>query len=311
VLAKAALEGELLADAETLPLAVGAATTGATLGALTSIIAAATHFTTANEIDRSARPRRIEPPVAPPRLSVTRGTTRRRPDSSRAQPMPHPRRRPHVDPLLRSDAMATSFAPPAREMTIDEWADLDEDVEGELVDGVLVEEEVTDYEHETLISYLQRALYDWARRGGGHVFGSEAKVAISRRRGRKPDLTVFLPPNVPRPKDKITRVPPTIAVEVISNDRARDVRRDRVEKLREYASIGVASYWLVDPAIRALEVLRLGTDGCYVVALVVVEGAHAIPGCEGLVVDVDAMWRAVDALGEPAAPATDVDRDER
>ncbi len=40
---------------------------------------------------------------------------------------------------------------------------------------------------------------------------------------------------------------------------------DRVRKLRVYTREGVPWYWLVDPAARTLEVLRLGSEGTYVV----------------------------------------------
>ncbi len=40
---------------------------------------------------------------------------------------------------------------------------------------------------------------------------------------------------------------------------------DRVRKLRVYAREGVPWYWLVDPGARTLEVLRLGSEGTYVV----------------------------------------------
>ena len=39
-------------------------------------------------------------------------------------------------------------------MTTSEWAELSEDVPGELVDGRLVEEEVPDYAHEVIVAWL-------------------------------------------------------------------------------------------------------------------------------------------------------------
>lgn len=193
--------------------------------------------------------------------------------------------------LLRSRSMATSLTPLPREMTVEEWADLDDDVDGELVDGLLVEEEVVDFGHEGVVSFLLAAIRPWARAQGGQIFGSEAKLAISARRGRKPDLSVYLPARgVPTARDRLARVPPAIAIEVVTGERARDRRRDRVEKVHDYASIGVASYWLVDPAGRTLEVLTLDGDGRYVIALSESAGLHAIPGSDPLSIDLDAMW---------------------
>lgn len=203
--------------------------------------------------------------------------------------------------------MATSLTPLPREMTVEEWADLDDDVDGELVDGQLVEEEVVDFGHEGVVSFLLATIRPWARARGGQIFGSEAKLAISARRGRRPDLSVYLPRGgVPNAKDRLARVPPAIAIEVVTGERARDRRRDRVEKVHDYASIGVASYWLVDPAGRTLEVLTLDADGRYVIALSESAGAHAIPGSDALSIDLDAMWREA---GLEAALDVEAERD--
>jgi Uma2 family endonuclease len=49
-----------------------------------------------------------------------------------------------------------------RALTLAEWGALDEDEPGELVDGVLVEEEVPDYVHELVVAWLIGVLGTWA-----------------------------------------------------------------------------------------------------------------------------------------------------
>jgi hypothetical protein len=102
-------------------------------------------------------------------------------------------------------------------MTIEEWADLDEDEPGELVDGRLEEEEEASYLHEAVVAWLIGVLGAWAAARSGWVFG-------------------------------------------------------------------------------------LGTDGRYAIALTASEGAHPVPGCEGLTLDLDSLWAELDRLlgaGEP------------
>jgi Uma2 family endonuclease len=187
-------------------------------------------------------------------------------------------------------------SPPADELSLEEWFALPEDAPGELVDGRLEEEETPDYLHERLVILLGQILNTWISPQGGLVAGSEAKFAVGSRRGRKPDLTVYLPGSRRPPARGLIRVPPDIAIEIVSPT-PRDGRRDRVEKLVDYAAFGVAWYWLLDPQLRSLEILELDGQGRYLHALGASSGTlETIPGCEGLALDLDSLWAAIDAL---------------
>lgn len=185
--------------------------------------------------------------------------------------------------------------PVRRPMTLAEWADLDE--EGEIVDGFLVEEEEPTFAHGSLVASLAALLQAWARPEPMLIGGSGGKFAVTANRGRKPDLFAYLPGSKrPRMDASISHVPPDIVVEVVSA-RPRDVRRDRVEKLSEYAKFGVKSYWLVDPVARTFEILLLGADGHYSHRVSVLGGRiEEVPLCEGLVIDLDALWTELDQL---------------
>jgi Uma2 family endonuclease len=181
-------------------------------------------------------------------------------------------------------------------MTLEEWAELPDDVPGEFVDGRLVEEEMPDLVHEVIVMWLGHVFLGWAGKTNTIVSGSDAKFAISQERGRKPDATVFLPGTQRPPAKGMVRIPPDIAIEVVSPAR-RDQRRDREEKLGEYAAFGIRWYWIVDPARRNLEIHALGDHGRY--ALVVERSTGTIieiPGCPGLELDLDVLWSKADAL---------------
>ena len=191
-------------------------------------------------------------------------------------------------------------------MTLDEWADLDEDVEGELVDGALEEEEMPSLLHELAVAWLIGTLRAWVRRRKGYVTGSETKVAVGPRRGRKPDVVVFLHGTLPPVDAALVRTAPHLVIEVVS-PRPRDTRRDRIDKLSDYARAGIRYYWLLDPQLRVLEIFELADNGRYQVALSAGRGQLRIPGCPGLTLDLDALWAELDeaALDEPRSRPRD------
>jgi Uma2 family endonuclease len=182
-----------------------------------------------------------------------------------------------------------------RAMTVEEWSNLPEDEPGELVDGWLVEEEMPDGVHETVVAWLIEVLRRWLRPRGGRAFGSELRYAVSARRGRKPDVSAWFPGRAVPARGAVP-APPDVAVEVVSR-RPEDSRRDRIEKPIEYAVFGIRWYWLLDPEARTLEIFELGTDGRYVRALGATAGVVSpVPGCEGLALDLDTLWAEIDEL---------------
>jgi len=185
-----------------------------------------------------------------------------------------------------------------RPMTAAEWLSLPEDEPGEFVEGWLVEEEVPDLIHEVIVAALIQLFRNWIAPARGIVAGSDVKLSLQRG-GRKPDVCVFLPGKAP-PRRGAVRVPPDIVVEVVSPT-PRDGRRDRVEKFDEYAAFGVRFYWLVDPELRSVEVFEL-VQGRYARVLGQTSGrVESVPGCDGLLLDIDALWAEVDVLGPEEA----------
>lgn len=182
-----------------------------------------------------------------------------------------------------------------RTMTVAEWARLPQDVPGELVGGELVEEEMADFVHDFVVGWLIAMIGPWVLARGGLVAASDAKFGVGPDRGRKPDATVYLP-GAARPAGRgLVLVPPSVAIEVVSPT-PRDARRDRVEKLREYADFGVAYYWIVDPQLESLEILELDASKRYVHVVTATEDSVDVPGCEGLSLDLSALWARVREL---------------
>jgi Uma2 family endonuclease len=179
------------------------------------------------------------------------------------------------------------------EISLADWFALAEDERGELVDGHLVEEELPNYVHEILVILLGSLLRGWFVPKGGFVGGSDAKLAVGPKLGRRPDLTVYFAGTPLPPRSGIIAQPPDIAVEIVSPT-PRDGRRDRVEKVVDYSSFGVRYYWIVDPQLRSLEILKRGPQGRYEHLLGATEGTIDIPGSDGFVLDLDAVWAEID-----------------
>jgi Uma2 family endonuclease len=182
-----------------------------------------------------------------------------------------------------------------RLMTFEEWAAMDEDEPGELVDGRLEEEEVPDTIHEMIVAWLGQVIRNWLG-GKGIVVGSGVKYVLRANRGRKPDFAVYLDPQTKRPPARgLVRVPPDIVVEIVSAT-PRDERRDRIEKMDEYAAFGVTWYWIVDPSLQSFEIFEL-TAGRYARAARATEGRlDDVPGCAGLQLNFNEIWNEIARL---------------
>jgi Uma2 family endonuclease len=188
-----------------------------------------------------------------------------------------------------------------RMMTFEEWAAMDEDEPGELVGGRLEEEEVPDAIHELIVLWLGQVFRNWLARKGV-VLGSDAKYAVRSNRGRKADVALYLDRETKRPPARgIIRVPPDIVVEIASAS-PRDQRRDRIEKMDEYAAFGVTWYWILDPTLQSLEIFEL-TGGRYARATQATAGRlESVPGCPGLQLDLDDLWGEIALLDLPEEP---------
>lgn len=145
--------------------------------------------------------------------------------------------------------------------TYDDYVRLPED-EGfryEIIDGVLYMAPAPTPEHERVVISIGARLFAAIEETGlGRVYSSPDIAAGSST--LRPDAAVVLKGRLQIVAKQRLVGPPDLVVEIASPSTAA-YDRDPVEGKRgAYARIGVAEYWIVDPAARTVEVLTLTAD---------------------------------------------------
>lgn len=102
---------------------------------------------------------------------------------------------------------------------------------------------------------------------------------------RIPDLAVFQTATIIE-KDGYIHSAPQLVVEVLSPG---NTRREREEKLGDYASFGVPEVWLVSPEARTVEVLLL-EDGQLRRSQILAEGLLTPKLFPGVQIDIAHIW---------------------
>lgn len=151
---------------------------------------------------------------------------------------------------------------PARSLaTYEDLLALPEDVRAEIIAGAVITHPSPLPEHSRAQQGLTRAIggpfdADDGRGGpGGWWILQEVDVRLAQHDIVRPDMSGWRRERLPSPWGirPIDVVPDWICEIVSPSNQAHD----RVKKRRLYAASGVAFYWIVDPAERTLEALRL------------------------------------------------------
>jgi Uma2 family endonuclease len=124
----------------------------------------------------------------------------------------------------------------------------------ELIDGVVVERNMVQLDHEKLLRWLDRVLGQFVEeRSLGIVLGSRTAVEIHQFRGRLPDLLFVRQERMEIVQQKAVYGAPDLIIEVISpNDRRSDV----IALETDYRAIGVTEIVFIDQRRHRVRVLR-------------------------------------------------------
>lgn len=156
---------------------------------------------------------------------------------------------------IMATVASESEAAATEPITVEHWAAIEGPPHYELLDGSLKEKPAVAVWHDILLARLLHYLTSYVY---GHSLGelvsSTTALRVSAFHGRKPDI-FFIPKAMFSLVGKnLVRCVPPLVVEIISPSNERE---DRIQKKREYASLGISQYWIVDFPRRQIEVYEL------------------------------------------------------
>lgn len=148
----------------------------------------------------------------------------------------------------------------------------------EIVDNALVMTPAPGWSHQRTLLRLAMLLHEPARLHGFEVLPAPFAWRIGPGQVPEPDVIVAAPEAI---SERAVEGAPVLVVEILSpTGRARDLETKR----RVYAQGGASWYWMVDPAVPSLTVLRLAGEVYEQVAYV--ENGDAYEAREPFVVRV-------------------------
>jgi Uma2 family endonuclease len=122
----------------------------------------------------------------------------------------------------------------------------------------------------------------------GTVFTAPYDVVLSDTDIVEPDLFVVLTTGRARITEKNVQGPPDIVLEVLSPSTAA---RDHGLKRKRYEHFGVQEYWLIDPDLNTLEILRLEAGEFRALPLVAAPAKCSSPLLPGLTLDLGRLLK--------------------
>lgn len=148
--------------------------------------------------------------------------------------------------------------------------------------------------HQDIVMYLYHLLYEFAKAGAlGKVCLGPTKVRLRQGQVREPDI-FMLGSGRPYRQTKYYYEGAVLAIEVVSED-PRDHDRDWNEKRQDYAHAGIPEYWIVDPQVRKIVVLKLVGEAYETHTEAGETGRVASALLPGFEVDAAAVWAAAKA----------------
>jgi Uma2 family endonuclease len=179
--------------------------------------------------------------------------------------------------------------PKSTTVTYDEWLRMPEvrDATEEVVNGEIRIMPPNKWNHAVIVDNLRDALAPQFDRRRFRVVTTNFGLIIRKSplTSRVPDLAVFDLSTLVE-EDGYIHSAPQLAVEVLS---PANTRREREEKLNDYASIGIPEVWVISPEAKTVEILLL-EEGRLHRSAILAEGALQPVRFPGVKIDIASIW---------------------
>jgi len=179
--------------------------------------------------------------------------------------------------------------PHSKTVTYEEWLRMPEvsDAIEEVVNGEIQIIPAPGWDHCEIINGLVYRITQQVDGREVKVVGAQYDLIIRRQplTARVPDISVFQADTIVERDGRIHSAPQLI-VEVLS---PANTRRERAEKLADYASLGVPEVWVVSPEARTVEVLYL-EDGQLRRQAVLAEGVLQPKHFPNVQIQISEIW---------------------
>jgi Uma2 family endonuclease len=163
---------------------------------------------------------------------------------------------------------------------------VNEDLNAELMDGVLIMNSPASYEHDEITGFVRALMSFYIDvKGAGRVLGPDSIVHLATCRKFAPDVFYISPTRVPTPRPREFEGAPDLVVEVLSPSNRSD---DLEGKRFAYQEAGVPEIWFVDRDSRQMILDR--KQGESYVTDVVTEGRVHSAVLEGFWIDLSWLW---------------------